>query len=508
MKRVVIIGGGITGLAAAHRIAERNFEAGKQVDLTLLEAGPRLGGIVQTRERDGFLLESGPDSFISKKPAALELVKRLGLESHLIKTNEHHRRSFVVRQGRLLPVPEGFHLLAPSRFWPFVRSEIFSWAGKARMALDLLLPRRNLNGNADVTTDESLAHFVRRRLGREALQRMAQPMVGGIYTSDPEQLSLRATMPRFLEMEREHRSLIRALRKQSRSSAVREGSDFAEETSGARYSLFLSFDRGMQLLTDKLEEQILSSRSQNSNFESRISEEEGPGETSIRVNTAVESLTLEGDPIAGDKAAIWRIRTNRGETFVADGVCLALPAFVSARLLSSADAQLATELDGINYASSATINLAYKREDIPHPLDGFGFVVPFIERRSLIACTFSSVKFPGRAPHGHALLRAFAGGALQPEMFELSQNELISRVRADLRDLLGIAQPPLFTEVSKWERSMPQYHVGHQERIKRIKERLAALPGLALAGNAYSGLGIPDCISSGETAAACLVETF
>lgn len=506
MKHVVIIGGGITGLAAAHRIVERNHESGKQVDLTLLEAGPRLGGIVQTRERDGFLLESGPDSFIAEKPAALELIKRLGLESHLIKTNEHHRRSFVVRQGRLLPVPEGFHLLAPSRFWPFVRSEIFSWAGKARMALDLLLPRRNLNGHAEVTTDESLAQFVRRRLGREALQRMAQPMVGGIYTADPERLSLRATMPHFLEMEREHRSLIRALRKQNRSSAVK-GSGFAQETSGARYSLFLSFDRGMQLLTDKLEEGILNFRSQISDFKSRISEEDGPGETSIRLNTAVQSLTLEGDPIAGDRAAIWRIRTNRGETIVADGVCLALPAYVSARLLSSADAQLATELDGITYASSATINLAYKREDIPHPLDGFGFVVPFIERRSLIACTFSSVKFSGRAPQGQALLRAFVGGALQPEMFELSQDELISRVRADLRDLLGIAQAPLFTEVSKWERSMPQYHVGHLERIKRIGERLAAMPGLALAGNAYSGLGIPDCIKSGEAAAA-LIDTL
>jgi oxygen-dependent protoporphyrinogen oxidase len=505
MKRVVIIGGGITGLAAAHRIVERNHESGRQVDLTLLEAGPRLGGIIQTRERDGFLLESGPDSFISEKPAALELVKRLGLESHLTETNEHHRRSFIVRQGRLLPVPEGFHLLAPSRFWPFVRSEIFSWAGKARIALDLLLPRRNLNTNADVTTDESLAQFVRRRLGREALQRMAQPMVGGIYTADPEQLSLRATMPRFLEMESEHRSLIRALRKQS--SAVREGSGFARETSGARYTLFLSFDGGMQLLTDKLEERILNFRSHISNFKSLVSEGDGPGKTSIRVNTAVESLTLEGDPIAGDKAAIWRIRTNRGETIVADGVCLALPAYVSARLLSSVDAQLATELNGITYASSATINLAYKREDIPHPLDGFGFVVPFIERRSLIACTFSSVKFPGRAPQGYALLRAFVGGALQPEMFELSQEELISRVRADLRDLLGIEQAPLFTEVSKWERSMPQYHLGHLERIKRIREHLVALPGLALAGNAYSGPGIPDCISSGE-AAACLVETL
>jgi|SRR5882672_6030198 len=477
MKRVVIIGGGITGLAAAHRILERSHESRKQVDLILLEAGSRPGGIIQTQERDGFLLERGPDSFISEKPAALELARRLGLESHLIEPNERHRRSFVVRQGRLLAVPEAFHLLAPSQIWPFLRSGIFSWRGKARMALDLILPRRKLNGTDDAdSNDESLAEFVRRRLGREALERMAQPMVGGIYTADPEKLSLQATMPRFLEMEREHRSLIRALKKQVSSTTA----------SGARYSLFLSFDRGMQLLTDKLAAAL--------------------GQTSIRVNTAVESLNLEHEET--DPWPQWKVRTNRGESIVADAVCLALPAYVSAQLLRDIDQTLASELDGIAYASSVTINLAYKRENIPHPLDGFGFVVPFIERRSLIACTFSSVKFPGRAPQGHTLLRAFAGGALQPEMFDLSEAELLSRVRTDLGDLLGIEEQPLFAEVAKWERSMPQYHVGHLARVKRIQERVASLPGLALAGNAYSGLGIPDCIRSGEHTAVELVNTL
>jgi oxygen-dependent protoporphyrinogen oxidase len=492
MKRVVIIGGGITGLAAAHRVLERCRELGKQIDLTVLEAGPRVGGIVQTHERDGFLLESGPDSFISEKPAAVELVKRLGLESHLIETNQNHRRSFIVRQGRLLPVPEGFHLLAPSRLWPFLRSDIFSWSGKARMALDLVLPRRingdaggDSNNNANANADESLAQFVRRRLGKEALERVAQPMVGGIYTADPERLSLRATMPRFLDMEREHRSLIRALRQQNRSPTVREGA----ETSGARYNLFLSFDRGMQMLTDKLEERISS-------------------ESSIRTNTTAESLTLERDGSSVDEPKKWRIKTNQSETLTADAVCLALPAYVSARLLNTIDVQLASELNRISYASSATINLAYKRTDIPHPLDGFGFVVPFIEKRTVMACTFSSVKFAGRAPQGHALLRAFVGGALQPEMFDLSRDELLSRVRADLRDLLGIERAPLFAEVSKWERSMPQYHVGHLELVKRIGERLASLPGLTLAGNAYTGLGIPDCIRSGESAAAKLMSAF
>ncbi len=506
MKRVIIIGGGITGLAAAYKILEHGRDSGRQLDLIVLEAGSRFGGIIQTHERDGFLLESGPDSFISEKPAALDLSKRLGLESHLIETNENHRRSFIVRQGRLLPVPAGFHLLAPSRFWPFVKSDIFSWTGKARMALDLLLPRRNLNsdvaGAFDATADESLAQFVRRRLGREALERMAQPMIGGIYTADPEQLSLRATMPRFLEMERSHGSVIRALRKQARPPGG-EGTDAA--TSGARYSLFLSFDRGMQLLTDKLEQKIRDFNSQVANSQSKISADGRVTQVTMQLNTAVQSVAFGPREPAGSK---WKLRTGNNEVHFADAICLALPAYVSASLLNDIDPELASELNGISYASSATINLAFKRENIPHPLDGFGFVVPFIEGRSLIACTFSSVKFSGRAPEGYMLLRVFMGGALQPEMFELSSEELISRALVDLRELLGIEQPPLFAEVAKWERSMPQYHVGHLQRVERINERLPSLPGLALAGNAYSGLGIPDCIRSGEAAAQFIIDSL
>lgn len=490
MKRVVIIGGGITGLAAAHRLVERSSESGKQVDLTILEAGSRVGGIVQTRERDGFLLERGPDSFISEKPAALALVKRLDLESRLIETNQHYRRSLIVRDGQLLRVPEGFQLLAPSRWWPFLKSDIFSWPGKARMALDLLLPRRALNGDS---ADESLAGFVRRRLGTEALERMAQPMVGGIYTADPERLSLLATMPRFLEMEREHRSLIRALRKQNSRTVSKDAqSESSTGTSGARYSLFLSFDRGMQVLTDTLAKRI-------SSFGSRLST--GAGQTAIRVNNAIESIRLEEEVSDGERPRKWKLTTRDNETLFADALCVALPAYISSRLLATVDPELASELDQITYASSATINFGFRREDIPHPLDSFGFVVPFIEKRSLIACTFSSVKFADRAPAGHVLLRAFVGGALQPELLELDEDKLLARVLCDLRDLLGIERAPLFTEVTKWERSMPQYHVGHLERVKRIEARLANLPGLFLAGNAYAGLGIPDCIRSGEAAA-------
>ncbi len=501
MKRVVIIGGGLTGLAAAHRLLERSHESGKVLDLTVLEAGSRVGGIVQTCERDGFLLERGPDSFISEKPAALSLVKRLGLESQLIETNQHYRRSFIVRDGQLLPVPEGFQLLAPSRWWPFVKSDIFSWPGKARMALDLFLPRRRLNGNnTGNEADESLAEFVRRRLGSEALERMAQPMVGGIYTADPERLSLLATMPRFLEMEREHRSLIHALRKQNSRAVSKDAqSESSTGTSGARYSLFLSFDRGMQVLTDTLEERI-------SRFGAQVSTCGTAGKTAIRVNTAIESITLDEGVRDGGRSPEWKLTNSDNETLVADAICLALPAYLSSRLLGPVDPQLSRELSEISYASSATVNLAFRREDIPHPLDGFGFVVPFIEKRSLIACTFSSVKFASRAPAGHVLLRAFIGGALQPELLELDEVRLLARILGDLRDLLGIERAPLFTEVTKWERSMPQYYVGHLERVRRIEARIRTLPSLFLAGNAYSGLGIPDCIRSGEAAADRIYE--
>jgi oxygen-dependent protoporphyrinogen oxidase len=248
MKRIAIIGGGISGLAAAHRLLEISTTNRQPLHVTLFEASSRLGGTIQTERRDGFLLERGPDSFISEKPEALALARRLGINSRLIQTNEEHRRSFIVRNGRLRAVPEGFQLLAPSRLWPFITSDIFSLPGKLRMSMDLLLPRRSVNG------DESLASFVSRRLGREALERMAQPMVGGIYTADPEVLSLRATLPRFLEMEIEHRSLLLGLWRRGRAAKSETG------VSGARYSLFLSFDEGMEVLVDALERGIADCR--------------------------------------------------------------------------------------------------------------------------------------------------------------------------------------------------------------------------------------------------------
>ena len=459
----------MSGLAAAHRLFElRAAEGGPAaLEVVLLEASGRLGGTLHTTRRDGFLLEGGPDSFISEKPAALRLATRLGLTARVVETNAAHRRSFVVRGGRLRPTPEGFHLLAPARLLPFLTSDIFTWRGKARMALDLLLPRRG--GSA--AEEESLAAFVRRRFGREALERMAQPMVGGIYTADPEHLSLRATMPRFLDMERDHRSLILALW----HNAQRQRAGAQNGASGARYGLFLSFDEGMQVLSDALAARLPAA--------------------SLRLNTRAERVAFEKE------RGVWSVRTDAGDAIEADGVCLALPAYAAAGLVRPADDTLADELDAIPYASTATVNLAYRRADIPHPLDGFGFVVPFAERLSLLACTFSSVKFRGRAPEGGALLRAFVGGALQPEKFELGEDEMVSAVRKDLRALLGVSAAPLFAHVERWPRSMAQYHVGHLARLARIESRLRALPGLRLCGNAYTGAGVPDCVRIGEEAA-------
>ncbi len=478
-RRVVIVGGGVGGLAAAHRLVELQSEnkQGDSFEVVLLEASGRLGGTVRTHRRDGFLIEGGPDSFISEKPEALNLARRIGLAGRITETNEQHRRSFVVRGGHLRPTPEGFQLLAPSRMLPFLTTDIFTWRGKARMALDLLLPRRK---GANGRDDESLAAFVRRRLGREALERMAQPMVGGIYTADPEVLSLRATMPRFLEMERRDRSLILAMWKAGRRAGAE--ARHGRGASGARYSLFVSFDEGVQVLTDALAARLPAG--------------------CVRLNTKVASLR----PQIG--ARRWVLQTDAGENLEADAVCLALPAYASARLLREVDDALADELDAIPYASTATVNLAYKRADIPHPLNGFGFVVPFVERRATLACTFSSVKFPSRAPEGHALLRAFVGGALQPDMFELDEDRMTTAVRRDLRDLLGVEAPPVFAHVEKWPRSMAQYHLGHAARVARIRELAGRLPALTLCGNAYEGAGLPDCVRGGESAADFISKTL
>lgn len=467
-KRIVVVGGGIAGLAAAYRLHERCQDERLPCRALLLEAGPRLGGVIGTTYRDDFILESGPDTLFTDKPWAVDLIKRLGLSDRLIGTSGIHRRTFVALGGTLHPLPEGFALLAPTRFRPFVRSGLLTWRGKARMALDLVLPRGQSG------PDESLASFVRRRLGAEALQRLAQPMIGGIYSADPERLSLQATFPQLLQMEVEHRSLILGLRRRRLSVP---GKGQTQTDSGPRYSLFATLDNGLQTLVDALVERL-------------------PADT-VRLDCPVAGIARE--------EKCWTVRLKDGTDLEADGVILAVPAFQATALTHDLDGDLARELEAIPYASSVTINLAYRREAIPHPLDGFGFVVPACEGRTIIACSFSSVKFANRAPAGHALLRAFAGGALQPEPFEWDDERLLIAVRRDLQELLGIDTAPLWSQIARHPRSMPQYHVGHLARLATVERQLHRWSTLKLAGNAYRGVGVPDAIRSGEAAADALL---
>jgi oxygen-dependent protoporphyrinogen oxidase len=464
IPRFAVVGGGITGLAAAHRLLELARAQQRPIEVRLFEASRRLGGVIATERTDGFVIEAGPDSFLSEKPAALQLCERLGISGRLISTREELRRTLVVRGGRLYPLPDGFLLLAPTRLWPLIGTPLFSWSGKLRMALDLVLPRGRVDG------DTSLTSFVTRRLGREALERVAQPLVGGIYTADPDQLSLRATMPRFLEMERAERSIILAMWRQRRRAPPA-----SSDGSGARWSLFLSFDSGLQCLVDRLAQQL------------------------------PEGVVRLGQPVRVLERADtgWRIDGQHD----CDGVVLALPSYAAAVLVAGVDSALANELAAIPYAASAIVTAAYRREAIPDPLDGFGFVVPHVERRDVLAVTFSSLKYAGRAPAEFMLVRAFVGGALQPELVDLDDTALLAVVRHDLSDLLHISAQPELTRIARWPASMPQYQVGHPDRIARIAARVGALSGLRLAGNAYTGVGIPDCIRGGEEAAESLFST-
>ncbi|HZI93290.1 MAG TPA: protoporphyrinogen oxidase, partial [Patescibacteria group bacterium] len=420
-RRVVVVGGGISGLAAAHRLVELRDANSLPLDVTLFEAADRLGGVVSTVTRDGYQIEEGPDSIITDKPWARDLAERLGLADRIIGTQDENRRSFVVRRGRLEPTPDGFYLLAPTRLLPLASSRIFSPLGKLRMSLDLVIPRRPPGG------DESVGGFVRRRLGREALERMAQPMIGGIYGADPEKLSLRATFPRFLQMEEEHGSVIRAMVSAGRKRALAES---VHRASGPRYGLFISFDLGMRTLTDALSASL----------------PEGAARTGVRVSRL--------EPTASGR---WRLATGDPDDVEFDAVILALRAHDAAHLLRSVDPDLSGRLGSIAYGSAATVSLAFREQDVDHRMDGFGFVVPTIERLSVIGCTFVHRKYPGRAPAGQALIRAFWGDSSAG----LEDREIVGRTLGDLRALIGVRGAPLLTHLARYPGSMPHYAVGH-----------------------------------------------
>lgn len=472
--RVAVIGGGITGLAAAQRLMSRS----DNVQVVLLEASRRLGGIIRTEAADGFLMELGPDSFITNKPAAIQLCDEIGFTDQLIATDARFRRSLVLRNGKPMPVPDGFMLMAPSKPWAILTTPILSLTARLRLLSEAVIARRT------TAEDESLASFVRRRFGQQTLERLVQPLIGGIYTADPEKLSLKATMPRFSEMEQSHGSVIRATlaqQKVDRKRSAGQQNDLNNSSgSGARYGLFATAAGGLSDMVAAIE---------------RVLRKTGRVETRLGLEvTGIEKPTASGSHW------VVQLRNQRPMTF--DAVIVTLPTHAAGRILKPAiSPELHAALLEIEYASSAIVVSGHQLSDFNHPMDAFGLVVPAIERRKILAVSFSSRKFSDRAPAGQILLRTFVGGAMQPELLDHDDDTITGFVNDELRSIFGMKTEPMFSEVIRYNNAMPQYHVGHLDRVARIESLLKNTPGLHLAGSAYTGVGIPDSIASGQAAA-------
>ena len=476
--RTAIIGGGIAGLAAAFEL-EQARAAGARVEYTLFEARGRLGGSLASEIVGGAVLERGPDSFLTEKPAAAELCRELGLGDQLTPSNDAARKTYILVHNRLVALPDGLMFLIPTKLIPTALTRLFSLATKIRMGLELLHPPRPSD------KDEAVSTLVERHFGAEAVDRLADPLLSGIYGGDASQLSARTVLPKLVEMESEYGSLTRGMLAAHRKmrKAMSKGRSNGNATSNGKpaRTIFTSMRGGMQQFVDALE--------------ARLDPE------SVRLATPVSALEKVTDG--------WMVQAD-SESHFYDAVILAAPAWAASVLLGRVDLKLAEELGAIPYSSSITINLVYDEAQLGQLPDGFGFLVPASEHRCMLACTFVHRKFLGRTPPGKAVLRAFLGGTKNEALLTESDTALVATVRRELTDILGeevLPQDaePEYTQVSRWRWAMAQYAVGHQERKQRIAERVAGLPGLKLAGNAYDGIGIPDCIRLGRQAAKELV---
>jgi protoporphyrinogen/coproporphyrinogen III oxidase len=454
--RVAIVGGGIAGLAAARRLEELRADAG----LVLVERGSSLGGKILTERTGGFVIEAGPDSFLSRKERGPGLCEELGLGEELVGRRPESPRTFVRRHGALHPLPAGLTGMIPTDLDALADGTLLSPEGHERLAAEIDLPAAPPDG------DESIASFVSRRLGREAYETLVEPLMTGIYAGDGDMLSLQATFPGLRALELEHGSLIRGLLAQP--SPPQGG-----------LPAFVSLRPGMDVLVTALIDRL--------------------ERTAFRTGTSATSVERRADG--------YRVVLDGGKTLEADGVVVATPAFAAAELLAELDTDLATAHAEIPYASSALVSLGYRPDDVPHPLDGYGYVVPRSEGSDVIACTWTSSKWEGRAPEGSALIRVYAGRYGGRDVSAAPDDELIALAREEVR-LLGITAEPQLTRVHRWPRSMPQYVLGHLDRMERIDAALEEHPGLAVAGAAYRGVGIPDCIRSGEDAAETIARAL
>ncbi len=456
-KKTAIVGGGISALACAVDLKE------KGVDFTLFEKEKAVGGKLCTEKIGGFTVEGGPDSYLPEKYWSVQLIKKVGLAGEMLCSNDEHKGTFIFSGGRLHPLPEGVMLMVPTMIMPLARSRLISWPGKMQMGMELFVPPR-----CDLK-DESLAEFVTRRLGRECLEKIAEPLVAGIHTSNPDNMSVLATFPRFVEMERKSGSLIRGMLAAMRNRPSRD-------PSGPPMTYFMSMKEGMQELVQGCVAYIGAER--------------------IRTGTAVLSIAKrEGG---------YRLTFGDGSTADFAAVVLATPSFVTKEIIRAMDAELGNRLSAIAWSSSATVSIAFRKSDIGKPLRGFGFIVPRVENHRINACTWSSIKWAHRAADDTLLIRSFVGGGHHEELVSLSDGELVTTVLEELHEIVGLRAEPVFYKVYRWFQGMPKYTVGHLERIAAIDEKRKEHRSLFLIGSSYRGIGIGDCVKSGFDAAAAI----
>ncbi len=463
MKQVIIIGGGITGLAAAYRLQH----LAPASDITLIERDERLGGKILTEQSEGFVVEGAPDSFLSRKPRGVGLCEELGLAAQLQGRDPRHSKTFVRRYGALHPLPSGLTGMIPTNLAALEHHPLLSPAGRARLAQEVDLPAAPANG------DETLASFVTRRLGREVYENLVEPLMSGIYAGDGAQLSLAATFPQLRQLELKHGSLLKGLQ-----AGQREASG---QVADNQYPPFVALRGGMGTLVTRLVAQL-------------------------RQTKILTGVGVVGVNHAADNR--YTVHLEQGPALQADALIITTPAFVTAHLLTDIDPRLAELHTAIPYASSATISFAFALADLPEAPDGYGYVIPGVEDTDVLACTWSSSKWADRAPADYALVRVYLGRFGRRNVLADSDDDLVALALNELKTTLGYTATPRQQWIFRWPRSMPQYTLGHVERLQQIEAKLSEHPNFLLAGAAYRGVGIPDCIQGGEEAARGVINYF
>jgi oxygen-dependent protoporphyrinogen oxidase len=483
VKHIVVIGGGVAGLGAAYKI-RRAADAGADVTFTLIEKDPRLGGKLSTEvvaDPDGgsYVVDGGSDSFLTDKPAVHRVARLLGIFDEETGTLEENKKTFIVKDGRLVEMPDGIMMFAPTKVLPMATTTLYSWPAKLRMALDLIIPRKRVAPG--VRNDESVESFVVRRMGHECLDRLAEPLVGGVNGSDPAEMSLAATYPNLLEMEQQYGSLVRGfLAQRKKVEAMRKANP--PKPGSKRRTFFSSFLPGLQYLTDRMAD--------------------AAGRDHIRTGVAATGLARTDGG--------WSVTLDTGETIACDAVVIASEVWATEELVRGVDAPVADLLAQIPSSSSATILMAFRDEDCPFDKRWHGALSPAIEKRAVTGISLMSSKWPGRAPEGRVLLRGFVGGPRDQEIVSLPDEQLVDIALKEYTQLLGLrpGARPIFSRVFRWERGMPQYTMGHLDRVEEIEARVGSLRGLALAGGGFRGVGVPNCLESGEKAVSKLLSEW